>query len=58
MRVEASLGLSLSTNIYYEKLEELSYLKIFLNTSAGHRKRYVGPHLTRGRYLTTPGILH
>jgi len=27
---------SLSTNIYYEKLEKILYLKIFLNASAGH----------------------
>jgi len=38
MRVETVLVHSLSTNIYYdyEKLEELSNLKIFLNASAGH----------------------
>jgi len=35
-------------------LEELSDLKIFLNASAGHWKRYGGPHLTGGRYLPTP----
>jgi len=27
---------NLSTNIYYEKLDEVSDLKIFLNTSVGH----------------------
>ena len=38
MRVEAVSVYSLSTNICYdyEKLEELSDLKIFLNASAGH----------------------
>ena len=37
-------------------MEELSDLKIFLNASAGHWKRCVGPH--SARYLPTPGILH
>ena len=38
VRVEAVSVYRLSTNIYYdyEKLEELSDLKIFLNASAGH----------------------
>ena len=38
MRVEAVSVYSLSTNIYYEyeKLEELSDLKIFLHASADH----------------------
>jgi len=38
MRVEAVSVYSLNTNIYYdyEKLEELSDLKIFLNASVGH----------------------
>ena len=73
MRVEAVSVYSLSTNIYYDykKLEELSDLKIFLNASAGHWKRCVGPHLAHGplqncdaacvlfvRYLSTHGILH
>ena len=35
--VKASLGLvRLSTNIYCDKFEEISDLKIFLHVSAGH----------------------
>ena len=51
IRVEAVSVYSLSTNICYdyEKLQELSDLKIFLNASAGHWKRCVGPHLARGQ---------
>jgi len=40
---------SLSTNIYYEKLADISDLKIFLNASAGHI-------WTAGRYLPTPAL--
>ena len=40
---------SLSTNIYYEKLKEISDLTIFLNACAGH----IWP---AGRYLPTPGL--
>ena len=60
MRVEAVSVYSLSTNIYYdyEKLEELSDLKIFLNASAGHWKRCVVHIWPAGRYLPTHGILH
>jgi len=56
MRVEAVSVYSLSTNIYYEyeKLEELSDLKIFLNASVGHRKRFVGQHLARGPLFAHP----
>ena len=37
MEVDATLGLvSLSTNIYCDKMEEISDLKIFLNVSASH----------------------
>jgi len=40
---------SLSTNIYYEKLEEISYLTIFLDACAGH-------NWPGGRYLPTPAL--
>jgi len=40
---------NLSTNMYYEKLEEISDLKVFLNASAGHS-------CPAGRYLPTPCV--
>jgi len=40
---------SLSTNIYYEKLENISDIKTFLNACAGH----IWP---AGRYLPTPAL--
>ena len=55
MEVDATLGLvSLSTNIYCDKMEKISDLKIFLNVSAGHWKRCGRPHWPAGRYLPTP----
>jgi len=43
----------LSSNIYY-KLDEISDLKIFLNTSAGKWKRCGGPYLARGPLFAHP----
>jgi len=40
--------------MYYEKLEEISELKIFLNVSTGHWKRCGGPHLARGPLFAHP----
>jgi len=50
MEVEASLGLvSLSTNIYCDKLEEMPDFRVFLNSSAGH----IWPE---ARYLPISGL--
>jgi len=45
---------NLSTNVYYEKLEEISDLKIFRNASASHWKRCGGPYLARGPLFAHP----
>jgi len=43
-----SVQVSLSTNIYCDKVKEISNLKIFMNASAGHWKRCGGPHVASG----------
>jgi len=56
MRVEANLDLwpQLNTNIYYEKFEEISDLKILQVASAGHWKHCGGPHLALGPLSAHP----
>ena len=56
---QASVQVSLNTNVYCDELEDISDLKIFLNVSAGHWKRCGGPHVARGPLFAHPcSIVH
>ena len=51
---QTSVQVSLSTNVCCVELEDILDSKIFVNASAGHWKRYGGPHLARGPLFAHP----